>query len=576
MEKKNNILTGKASIDRPWMKYYPESLRDIQVPECGLMDYVKQNVPDDLNRPAMHYYGTDLTWDYIFNQVDLTAKSLKAIGIEEGECIPVFLQSVPQFIVLLLAADKIGASLLCRDGDLEENIAAIKGSKSSILFAHDYISKEEEERYLAETDLKRIITLSPYTWADKSQMPDYICEAILARYPEKTACNPQNLTWEQFLDLGKNYMGEWEVASNPFRPLFSAYTSGSTAASKMVIHSANSMIGILHQMAVYAGAIEFSLSWIHTILPPALVAVTVTMLLSPLTSNKFLILDPFCDIEDLDLEFMRYKPNIWPLIPGFMEVLLKSRRIPKDFSMEFFFSGGAGAEGPNNKQIHRMQEFLKEHKSPAVFSVGYGQSEAGSGLCMNMPTISVEDGFCGIPMHIANVGIFEHKTDRELGYGEIGEICKTGAGNMLGYDDPEETAKVMIRHSDGNLWLHTGDFGYITEEGGLYVLSRGLQERFGGGYMLLLPMENKVVEIAGIWDGFFVNVPDKEHEGYFLPYLYVVLEEGVDLEDVRGAINDALEPHERPVQITVIKERPYFHFKTDRRGLTAEILEERL
>ena len=85
-------------------------------------------------------------------------------------------------------------------------------------------------------------------------------------------------------------------------------------------------------------------------------------------------------------------------------------------------------------------------------------------------------------------------------------------------------------------------------------------------------MENKICDIEGIQDAFFVIAEDLENEGYYLPYLYLVLEDGVRLEEVQNEINNSLEPHERPVKITLIDKRPYFHFKTNRRGLAAEII----
>ena len=42
-----------------------------------------------------------------------------------------------------------------------------------------------------------------------------------------------------------------------------------------------------------------------------------------------------------------------------------------------------------------------------------------------------------------------------------------------------------------------------------------------------------------------------------------------------AGLADALEDYEYPVEIRVIKERPYFHFKTNRKELTAAILEEK-
>ena len=92
--------------------------------------------------------------------------------------------------------------------------------------------------------------------------------------------------------------------------------------------------------------------------------------------------------------------------------------------------------------------------------------------------------------------------------------------------------------------------------------------------IFMMRMESRLVEAEGVKDGFFCFIPDQEHEGFFVPYLFVVLDEGKTLEEVEPAILDALEEHEYPVEIRVIDERPYFHFKTNRRELTAEILEQ--
>ena len=83
-------------------------------------------------------------------------------------------------------------------------------------------------------------------------------------------------------------------------------------------------------------------------------------------------------------------------------------------------------------------------------------------------------------------------------------------------------------------------------------------------------------DIKGIKDEFFVIVPDDEHEGCFLPYLYVQLKDGYTLDDVRDKINACLpERYMRPVEIFTVPERPFFHFKTNRIGLSKEIIAKR-
>ena len=91
---KNAMLTGKPSIDRPWMKFYPDVLRGIQVPACTVEQYLSVRAADP-NVIAMHYYGVDITWATVFRKVDATARALQVLGIKQGDQIPVFLRSVP-------------------------------------------------------------------------------------------------------------------------------------------------------------------------------------------------------------------------------------------------------------------------------------------------------------------------------------------------------------------------------------------------------------------------------------------------------------------------------------------------
>ena len=56
----------------------------------------------------------------------------------------------------------------------------------------------------------------------------------------------------------------------------------------------------------------------------------------------------------------------------------------------------------------------------------------------------------------------------------------------------------------------------------VYILGRGHSERFGGGELYMMRMETKAVRVPGVQDGFFCIVPDKEHEGFFVPYLFII------------------------------------------------------
>lgn len=565
-------LTGKASIDRPWLQYYPEEFRNASIPECSVTEYLKQRITDE-TEIALNYYGNDLTWASFWQQVDATAKALRAIGIQTGDCIPMFLQAVPEYLILLLAAEKIGAALLCRDDTPEACAEAIRSSKSKVLFAHDYLSKEEEELFLRETQMERIVTVSPYRSAHREAIPSYICDSIEAHYTAESACNQANLTWDEFIAQGETWTGDYTAPKDVNRPLVAVYTSGSTGPSKLVFQAARQFTSVFYQLSTFEIPAGMRLIWHFAALPPALIATTATMMLLPMSIHMYLVLNPFCELENFDLELMRIQPNCWPLTPMMMEQLVKSPRIPADYDMSHFFVAGGGSEGINNKRLERVQQFLTSHHSPALYDINYGLSESCAAATLPCRTLPVKDGCCGMPMPASFIASFEYGTQKELGYGEIGEICISGSNVMLGYDDVQSTKERLQIHEDGRLWLHTGDYGYVSEEGLLYVLTRGREERYGGGILLSMEMENRVVAVSGVSDAFFLTMPDEEHEGYFIPHLYVVLEDHVTLESVEDAIYGALEVYQRPVQITVITERPYFHFKTNRVGLAKELRE---
>ena len=567
-------MTGKASIDKPWLKFYPEPLQNIEIPKITLESFLKMKNPDE-NKDAIEYYGNRFTWKELWQEVEIAAKALKAIGFSEGDRIPVFVQAVPAHYILLLAAEKIGAALICRDDIPEELCFAIRKSKSSTAFVHDYISKEDEELFRSTTPMTRMIKVSPYDYADKSCIPDYIKREIDSRYPAETETTKGDLTWNEFMDLGRKYSGDFAAPENPNRPLFGAYTSGSTGISKLVIHSGANIVAVIFQMAIFIPPSDEQETWWLPILTPALVAATVSMTLFPMSAGLKVILDPFCPIDDIDIRFMDLKPNYWALIPMMCEILMESDRIPEDYDMSHLRSIGPGAEPMNERKCHEVEEFFHRHNCMHTLSAGYGQSEGGSCFTLPNPMFPLKDGCVGMPMPATVLSAFDSETLEEKNYGEIGEICMNGPGKMLGYSGymgEEMTERTLVAHPDGQTWLHTGDIGYITEQGIVHVLGRGFTERFGGGHLFVMRMESRIVEAEGVKDGFFCLVPDPDHEGYFIPYLFVILDNGKTLDEVRPAILDKLEEYEYPAEITVIKERPYFHFKTNRKELTAAIV----
>ena len=551
------ILPSKEQV---WRNYFPEGIKNLQSVDCSLNDYLKSKFTNE-NSTAIRFYERDISYKELFEESDKTAKSLKFLGVDVGTQIPVFLEAVPTFLMLLLAAEKLGASLVCRDGTVEEELEVIKRAQSKIIFVHENFS-EEKEKLFKKAGVQTIICVDRLAYA--GILPDYVC------LKNERKNKLESINWFTFLELGTNE--KLEIKADFNAPLLRAYTTGTTGASKQVIHSAKTIVNTLIQISVMIPPSNERLTALHTILPPSLIAVTVSMMLFPLTTNMLLILDPYVDVNDLDLSFMKYRPNFWPNIPMFINSLINSTRFPEDYDMSYFLFSGTGAEFLNQRGYRYVQRFLKAHNCNIFFTSGYGMSEACSNVLLPVPDMDLSDFSYGIPMPLTNVGIFIPDTDKELGYNQLGEFCICSDSVMLGYDNKEETDKIIRIHSDGKKWLHTGDIGMITKKGHVHIYNRGFCKHYTGGNLFISLMENKIVDIKGIRDCFFVLVPDKNHEGFFLPYLYLVLKEKADFERIKSEINDLLDEHEIPVEISLLNERPFFHFKTARKILLGDIL----
>ena len=120
--------------------------------------------------------------------------------------------------------------------------------------------------------------------------------------------------------------------------------------------------------------------------------------------------------------------------------------------MQLFIAGGAAID----------PKIIEDFEAMGIPMIqGYGMSENGPIIAVNQDRYSIASSV-GRPMPGTEVKIIEPNDEG------VGEVCCKGPSVMLGYyENPEETEKVL---KDG--WLHTGDLGYIDDNGFLYLTGR--------------------------------------------------------------------------------------------------------
>ena len=104
-------------------------------------------------------------------------------------------------------------------------------------------------------------------------------------------------------------------------------------------------------------------------------------------------------------------------------------------------------------------------------------------------------GTIGIPWPGTYVQIVKPGTDEEVPYGEDGEICICGSTVMLGYyNNEKETNDALHIHSDGNIWLHSGDIGSMDEDGFITYKQRLKRMIVSSGYNVYPSQIEEVIE----------------------------------------------------------------------------------
>ena len=146
-----------------------------------------------------------------------------------------------------------------------------------------------------------------------------------------------------------------------------------------------------------------------------------------------------------------------PLYKLFDVILFRKIRANFGGRLKFFFGGAALLDV-------ELQKFFSAIGIPML--QGYGLSEASPVISGNMEKRH-KLGSSGFLVKNLDLKICD-EDGNELAVGKKGEIIVRGENVMKGYWKNERATRETIR--DG--WLHTGDMGYIDEDGFLYVLGR--------------------------------------------------------------------------------------------------------
>ena len=106
-------LTGYPSVDKPWLKYYPEGAweRATNIPEnCTVWDIIEKRLAEYRDVPAIEYFGRTISRGAFIDSVYLWARAFKGMGVREDEVVPVYGPFFPTICSMTFALNVIGAT----------------------------------------------------------------------------------------------------------------------------------------------------------------------------------------------------------------------------------------------------------------------------------------------------------------------------------------------------------------------------------------------------------------------------------------------------------------------------------
>lgn len=562
-----------ASQAKPWLKYYDQKFIDQTLPALSAFEYVCQRSKNHLNDTALEYYGRKFTYADLIVNVKKTAAALRGAGVKKGDIITVVSIMTPEIIALFYAADMMGATLNLVDPRYSvEGIREYIEEVDSHLLVCLNVVYERCRQAAKRTNVEKVIVLSP---ADS--LPPVMAVGYKLTTPDKNKYASNVIRWKQFIKGGEGQ----STASEPYDPDHACvvvHTGGTTGSPKGVMLTDDCFNGIALQFQAYPKLFHRGQKLMN-VMPPFIAYSFACGIHLPLVLGFTVIIIPNLDPAKLGSLVLKHKPEHMFGVPTHYQQLASDPKL-RDKDLSFIINYAAGGDSLSRGAEQTVNDFLAAHGARYPIAKGYGMTEVSSAATV-AAGLDNKPGSVGIPMVNTVVAAFEPGTDQELPIGQRGELCISGPCLMKGYyNKPEETAILLRRHPDGRVWAHTGDMGYLDEDGFVFLDSRikRMIIRHDGFKVFPSMIENVVSRHPAVHQCSVVGCTDKDHTQGRLPFVYIVLKAGITakkkqvIRELERMCAEELPEYVQPVAYKFISSMPMTPVgKVDYRQLEADI-----
>lgn len=532
----------------PWERAYPPDVDwRAPLPEQPLHELFDEAVARFADRPCIDFLGRRYTYAQVGRLVDRAAAGLQGLGVGKGVRVGLFLPNSPYFVIFYFAILKAGGTVVNMNPLYAERELAAQIEDSGVELAVTLdlaVLHDKMARMLRETRLKRVVVCR---MQDVLPWPKSWLFPVLKR--KEKAAIPDDGRHVPFGRLIAGPDAPRPVAIDPCEDVaVLQYTGGTTGLPKgaMLTHAnifANTVQSVLWYADVRLGQERMLavLPFFHVF------AMTAVMNLSVRVGAEMVMLPRF-ELRQVVETIHKKKPTLFMGVPTIYTAIANMAGIDRyDLSsLKFCISGGA----PLPAEI----KAAFERRTGCALVEGYGLTESSPVAAINPIKGSDKVGSIGLPVPgtVIEIASLEGPS-RLLPTGEKGEVCIRGPQVMKGYwNQPEESAQAL---AGGR--LHTGDVGYIDEDGFIYIVDRIKDMILCGGYNVYpRNVEEAIYLHPAVAEVVVAGVPDP-YRGQTVK-AYVKLAEGhaLTLEELTRFLRDKLSPIEIPKLLEIRDELP--------------------
>ena len=409
-------------------------------------------------RIAISYISIKLKYKELLDCIDKTVEAFRKHGVKEGDIISISLPSLPESVICFYALNKIGAIPCMIDVRYTpaQMCEIIDRTHSKMLFIMGFscigLADVEEQLHV-----EKVVVCS-----GADSIPGVSTFYALGEWfnGRRTVFRKHKKFshWKDFIKTaqGNDRSEPYHWKPNEMAALF--HTSGTTGTVKSVMLTTEN---ILHSTFPEPPVLN-DIANDDTVLCclPIFAFFGANTLILAFSYGMRAIVVPIVPHEAFLKTVIKHKPQHIFSVPAYWDGLATKQNNQEDFS--YLKTINIAGDTLNATYEKSINDFLHARGCRYDITKGYGMTET-SGIISYTPQGSphqYELGFSG-----KAVGGYEVKTFD-------GEICVHSSMELLGYYKNEAATQALIQTHEGKQWLHTGDMGYVDEEGNIFLIGR--------------------------------------------------------------------------------------------------------